>query len=190
MRGIVRAWRTVSGLAIVTLIVAPVVPGPWAGPLSNQLRRISVSQSWRMYAPDPQRAQSYLALYAELADGSRVALEEAVAAEQGWGSVWDWQKRRVDIWQAFASGEKPTPHRTWYMRGVCVREDRARGAAPVRIVAERVRRSLTRPDAVAQGQPALGVLKRTNLQSVRCADWPSRAMIAEDRARRGVEAPG
>ena len=190
MSWVVRAWRTVSALAIVALIVGPVVPGPWAGPLAKQLRRISVIQSWRMYAPDPQRAQSYLALYAELADGSQVPLAEAVAAEQGWGSVWDWQKRRVDIWRAFASGEKPSPHRTWYMRGVCVREARARGEAPVRIVAQRVRRSLTHPDAVAQGKPSLGVLKRTDLQTIRCADWPSRQMLAEDRARRGVEAPG
>jgi len=183
-----RTLRTLSALAIIALIVGPVVPGPWARPLAGQLKRISVIQSWRMYAPDPQRAQSYLALYAELADGTRVPLPEAIDAENGWGSVWDWQKRRVHIWRSFSAGEKPTPNRTWYMRGVCVREDRIRGEAPRRIIAERLRRTLTHPDAVAQGRPALGPLVRKDLQSIRCEDWPSRLMLAADRARRGVTA--
>ena len=186
MGWVVRSVRTLSALAIGALIVGPLVPGPWAGPLAGEMRRVSLIQSWRMYAPDPQRAQSYLALYAELVDGTRVPLEEAVAAEQGWGTVWDWQKRRVDIWRSFSAGEKPSAHRLWYMRGVCVREDRRRGEAPRRIVAERLRRTLAHPDAVVQGRPALGPLTRTELQSVRCDSSPAREMIAADRTRRGA----
>jgi hypothetical protein len=72
------------------------------------------------------------------------------------------------------------------MRGVCVREDRARGEPPVRIVAERLRRTLTHPDAVLQGRPALGPLKRSELQAIRCDNSPTREMIAADRARRGA----
>ena len=184
-----RAGRTAMALALMTVIVAPLVPGAVGGLISKQMQRLSVIQSWRMYTPDPQRAQGYLALYAELADGSRVALEEARAAEQGWGAVWDWQKRREDIWRAFAASSKPTLHRTWYMRGVCVREDRARGEPPKRIVAERVRRVLMPPDTVAKGRAALGTLSRTALQTVRCDDWPARGMIAADRTRRGLESP-
>ncbi len=185
----VRTLRTLMALVITTLIVAPLVGGTVGGFIAGQMRKISVLQSWRMYAPDPQRAQSYLSLQAELADGTLVPLDEASADRDGWSSVWDWQKRRTDIWRAFAAGAKPSQHRTWYMRGVCVREDRLRGAPPKRIIAERVRRSLTHPDAVAKGQPGLSTLSRSALQTVRCDEWPARGMIAADRARRGLAAP-
>lgn len=184
-----RGLRTALALAIATVIVAPLVPGPLGAPIVARLRPISVLQTWNMYAPDPQRAQSYLSLHAELADGSRVPLEEAVQAEQGWDHVWDWQKRRRDIWRIIVVHDKQVAHRSWYLRGVCVREDRARGEPPRRIIAERVRRRFTAPEAVAAGKPALGEVSRQEIQSMRCDESQARAMIAADRARRGLPPP-
>ncbi len=175
---------------VATAILAPLVPGPLKKPSTDLLRRISVQQTWSMYAPDPQRAFSYLALHAEMPDGSRVALEEAIQARHGWGAIWDWHKRRSDIWRALlATGNKPTANRSWYMRAVCVREERNRGVRPLRIVATRERRRFTPPADVANGAPALSKLQRTDLQTVACDDWPARAMIAADRARRGLSSP-
>jgi len=186
----VRAGRCLAALTLATVIVAPLIPGPHAAPLADALRKVSVQQSWRMYAPDPQRAQSYIAVRAELADGSVVPLAEALAADAGWGTTRDWHKSRVDIWRGYlAQGTKPNANRNWYLRSVCVREDRARGEAPVRLIAERVRRTFNAPAAVAAGAPDLGVQTRTPVGTIDCRSWPERGMIAADRARRGLPAP-
>ena len=143
-----------------------------------------------MYTPDAQRAHSYVAVRAELADGSEVPLAETLAAEAGWGTIADWQKRRIDIWRGYvAQGEKPSANRNWYLRSLCVREDRARGEAPVKLIAERVRRAFNPPAAVAAGAPTLAVLTRTPVATIDCRGWPERGMIAADRARRGLPAP-
>lgn len=184
-----RIWRSACGLLIALVIVGPFLPGPVSGRIVAQMRKISVLQSWNMYAPDPQRAQTYLSLRAELADGTVVPLVEADQADHGWGTVLDWQKRREDIWRIIVAGEKQQVHRAWYLRGVCVREDRARGAPPLRIIAERVRRRLSNPAAVRAGKPALGGLQRTEIQTLRCDDWQARAMLTADRARRGLPPP-
>ena len=186
MGWLIRTTRTLTALVLVTVIVAPLVPGPLGTPIVTQMRKISMLQTWNMYAPDPQRAQSYLALSAELADGTIVPLEEAVQAERGWGTVWDWQKRRVDIWRVIAVGGKHSTHRSWYMRGVCVREARNYELPPRRIIAEKLRRGFAAPDAVRAGKPALGPVTRSELQTVACDDWPARGMIAADRERRGL----
>lgn len=186
MGWLIRIARTLTALALTTVIVAPLVPGPLGTPIVTQMRKISVLQTWNMYAPDPQRAQSYLSLSAELADGTIVPLAEAEQAEHGWDTVWDWQKRRVDIWRIIAVGGKQSTHRSWYLRGVCVREARSHEAPPRRVIAERVRRGFASPDAVRAGKPPLGQLTRAELQTVRCDDWPARGMIAADRERRGL----
>lgn len=186
----VRAGRCLAAITLGTLIVAPLIPGPHAGRLNDLMKRISLQQSWRMYTPDPQRAQSYISVRAELEDGSVVPLEEALEAEAGWGSILDWQKRRIDIWRGYAAmGDKSNPNRNWYLRSLCVREDRARGAAPVKVIAERVRRAFNAPAAVASGAPALTVLTRTTVANIDCRSQPERNMIAADRARRGLPAP-
>ena len=186
----VRAGRCLAAIVLAMLIVGPLIPGPHAGPLNDAQRGISLQQSWRMYTPDAQRAQSYISVRAELADGSVVPLEEAIEAEVGWGTVLDWQKRRVDIWRGYlAMGDKPNANRSWYLRSLCVREDRARGAAPVKVIAERVRRALNPPSAVAAGAPTLAVLTRTTVATIDCRATPQRNMIAADRARRGLPAP-
>lgn len=188
--GVRRAIDTLVPLMLTVLIVAPVVPGPLGPAIAELGRRISVLQTWNMYAPDPQRAHTYLSVSAELADGTIVPLDEAVQADTGWGARWGWEKRRTDIWRYYAvlRPEEQNVNRTWYLRGLCVREERARGQAPVRIIAERVRRSFTPPERVAAGEPALGVPTRAAVQTILCSEWPERAMIAADRIRRGLEA--
>jgi hypothetical protein len=183
---LIRTTRTLTAVALATVILAPLLPGPLGAPIVARMRQISVLQTWNMYAPDPQRAQSYLAVSAELADGTIVPLEEAEQAEHGWDSVWDWQKRRIDIWRIIAVGDKPSAHRSWYLRGVCVREARTRELPPRRVIAERVRRRFASPEAVAAGKPTLGEMKRAEIQRVDCNDWPARGMIAADRERRGL----
>jgi hypothetical protein len=189
----VRPWlrRTIHSLvplALAATIVAPVLPGPLGTAIAAQGRKISVLQTWNMYAPDPTRAHTYLSVRAELADGSSVKLDEALQADAGWGGIWDWQKRRTDIWRFYAAlrPEEANANRTWYLRALCVREDRARGEAPVRIVAEKVRRGFTPPHEVAAGQPGLLAPTRAPVQKIDCAGWPERAMVAADRNRRGI----
>jgi hypothetical protein len=191
--GLRRAIHSLVPLALTVMIVAPVLPAPadrLGAAIAGKTRVISVLQTWNMYAPDPQRSHTYFSVKAMLADGTTVALDEAEQAERGWGHIWEWQKRRTDIWRFYA-GMKPEEqnvNRTWYLRGLCVREERARGVAPVRLVSERVRRRFTPPDEVDAGAPGLGEPSRAHVQSINCADWPERAMIANDRIRRGLEA--
>lgn len=148
-------------------------------------RQLSIKQTWDMYAPDPERSHSYIAAVAEFPDGHTEPLEEALQAESGWDHIWDWQKRRIDIWRVYTvmSPEKPNPHRTWYVRSLCVREALLRGEPPQRIITERVRRGFTRPERVRAGEPPLGPVSRVPLMTVDCRTWPVRDMIAEARAR-------
>lgn len=183
-------YHTLVPLAVATLLVAPKLPieplAPVRSALSGFLKKISVIQAWNMYAPDPQRAHTYLAVYAEFDDGRREALREAHQAEAGWSTIWGWQKTRADMWSFYATlnPDKVNANRTWYLRGVCVRETLARGEVPRKIVSERVRRRFNHPDRVRAGQPGLGPIERDKLQSVDCRSWPIRDMIAEARARR------
>jgi hypothetical protein len=183
-----RALRVAVFLALATATVAPVLPGAPGVAVASVLRHVSVLQTWNMYAPDPVRAHSHLSVSAELADGSRVPLDEALQAERAWGTVRDWEKRRTDMWRFYAvvRPDEANAFRTWYLRSLCVREDRLRGEPPVRIVAERLRRAFNPPEAVAAGQPTLGVMTRDPVMTVSCRQWPERAMVAADRERRGL----
>jgi hypothetical protein len=149
------------------------------------MKTISLVHNWNMYAPDPQRAHTYLAVHAEFADGRRVALAEAEQAASAWTRIWGWQKTRVDVWRFYAAmnADKPNVNRTWYLRSVCVREALARGEAPTQIVAERVRRRFTSPDRVRAGQPGLGPLDRKHVGAVDCRTFPVRDMIAAASSR-------
>ncbi len=185
----VRIFRSASGVLIALAMLLPFTGTSLGTLVVQQLRKISMLQTWSMYAPDPMRAHSYLSLRAELADGSVVPLDEAIQADAGWTQILDWEKRRHDIWRVIVVGEKQQIHRSWYLRAVCVREDRARGEPPRRIIAERVRRGFASPAAVLAGKPGLGTVSRTELQALRCDEWSARAMIAADRARRGLAPP-
>ncbi len=187
-------YHTLVPLTIAALILVPRLPVPALAPaatrINDALKTVSLIQRWNMYAPDPQTAHTYMVTYAELADGSRVRLREAERADAGWSTVWGWEKTRVDIWTFYAilNPDKVNRNRTWYLRGVCVREALARGEAPRKVISERVRRRILPPDEVRAGQPGLGPLERYTLQSVDCRSWPIREMIAEARARQQQDA--
>lgn len=184
-------WNTLLPLALVALIVGPALPKAALGGVPSTLaqwqKKISVVQTWNMYAPDPTRAHTYLAVYAEFEDGRREALPEAAQAQAGWGTTWAWQKTRVDIWRYYAvlNPDKPNNNRLWYLRSLCVREAMARGEPPRKIVAERVRRRFTPPDRVRAGKPGLGPVERKPLATIDCKTWPVRQMLADAQARHG-----
>jgi hypothetical protein len=184
-------WNTLLPLALVLLIVAPSLPNAALGEVPSKLaqwqKKISVVQTWNMYAPDPTRAHTYLAVYAEFEDGRREALVEAEQAQSGWGTTWAWRKTRADIWRYYAvlNPDKPNNNRLWYLRSLCVREALAREEPPRKIVAERVRRRFTPPDRVLAGKPGLGPVDRKPLATIDCKTWPVRDMLADARARHG-----
>ena len=182
-------YNTALPLILALLIAGPALKiGPLSSKLAEWQRPLSVSQTWRMYAPDPARAHTYLALYAEFADGRREALVEANAATHGWGSTWAGRKTRADIWRYYAvlRPNKANKHRTWYLRAVCVREALAREEPPIKIVAERVRRRFTSPDKIRAGKPGLGAVVRKPLTVMDCRTRPISAMIAAARGRKDV----
>ena len=103
------------------------------------LRKVSISQTWRMYAPDPARGHYYMVLETYDRDGTKRVQEESVKVETGWGTSWAWSRTRKDIWlHAIMRGiDKTNRNRTWYMRGVCMREAR-RGRDARRVSVSRV----------------------------------------------------
>jgi hypothetical protein len=181
-------------LAVSLVIVGPFLPervfGSTASTIAGWLRQVSVVQSWRMYAPDPQRAQIYMDLTAVDDDGTERPLVETDIERAGWGTQWAWDKTRMDIWRHYANfrPKQNNAHRTWYLRAVCVREAR-RGTIPKKIVMHHVRRRFSPPDAVVQGAPALSAPVRTFVTVAYCRSQNVKAMIEADRARRGEETP-
>ncbi|MBC8068459.1 MAG: hypothetical protein IAG13_09005 [Deltaproteobacteria bacterium] len=172
--------------AMVVAIVAPTLPsqgfGPTPGLVARGLLWISVKQNWGMYAPDPQRAQIYMDLEAEYADGSTALLREHDDVLQGWGTTWAWRKTRVDIWRFYANfhAEGRNDNRTWYLRSVCVREART-GEAPRKISMFHVKRRFASPAAVRAGKPGLGEPDRRLVTVQYCGTEPARSMIERDR---------
>lgn len=186
-----QALRAVLVLGLAGVVVMPNVPsawvGEWASTLGMWLRRVSFLQSWRMYAPNPQRSQSYMNLTAHYEDGTTASLWETEQERGGWGAVWEWEKTREDVWRHYANfhPKSGNEHRTWYLRGVCVREART-GRVPEKIVMEQVTRSFTHPDKVAAGKPALGRPRVELVTVVYCKAKLVREMIEADAARRGA----
>jgi hypothetical protein len=193
MRVALRLLHALAVLAIATAVVLPSIPTTVIGPISGWVARplawVSLKQVWQMYAPDPQRAQSYIELTSVERDGTLRELEETVDARNGWGTTWAWRKTRVDIWRHYA-GYHPdgrNENRTWYLRAVCVREAR-RGVVPEKIRMGTVKRRFTPPEKVRAGAPGLGAEQRRETVTVQyCSDPVVREMIAHDRARRGGE---
>lgn len=185
-----RVVNTIVPLVLMSLMLFAAVPREWfAGGLQAKhdvlieaLRKVSISQRWSMYAPNPSRGHFYLELRAIDADGSVRELEESERVD--WGTSWVWNKDREDIWlHAIARQiEEVNRNRTWYMRGVCVREAR-RGYDVRRIEVSRVDRSIRAPDKVAAGKPLLGPVKRTQGQATSCRVDIIREMLEFDRSR-------
>lgn len=187
-RALVRAARVVGVLALATIVVVPNLPsewtGDWSSTLAGGLRQLSFVQSWRMYAPNPQRAQTYMNLTAHYDDGTTAELWETGQERGGWGTVWAWNKSREDIWRHYANfhPKSANEHRTWYLRGVCVREART-GRIPDKIVMEHVTRGFTHPAKVAAGKPAFGRPRVELVTVAYCKTKQMREMIAADRER-------
>jgi hypothetical protein len=150
--------------------------------LINAMRKLSLSQSWSMYAPNPSRGHFYLELKAVDADGTVRVLEETERVD--WGTAWLWTKDREDIWlhTVARKANEINRNRTWYLRGVCVREAR-RGYDVRRIEANRVERSIRPPDKVLAGKPLLGPERRQKTQDTSCRVEIIREMIEFDRSR-------
>lgn len=190
-----RVLHAACVLVITGFVVIPAIPGKWTGGVSNVLadllRPLSIKQTWRMYAPDPQRAQVYMNLLARYPDGTERELEETEQEGAGWGTHWAWQKTRVDIWRhyALAHPKGRNEHRTWYLKGVCVREAR-RGEIPEKIVMHQVRRRFAPPEKVREGARGLGRPRRDLVTVQYCKTKQVLTMIEEDRVRRGQSAGG
>lgn len=189
----VRLGRALGVVALGLVILAPNLPGKWLpdavnrwnGELAGKLRQISFVQSWRMYAPNPQRAQTYMNLTAHYADGSSAHLEETRQEQQGWHTTWAWRKTRMDIWRHYANfrPKQVNEHRKWYLRGVCVREAR-RGTMPDKITMEHVTRRFAKPHKVRRGAPGLGRFRRRLITVQYCKVKRVRMMLEADAALR------
>lgn len=193
LRAVTRTLRVLGVLGLATLIVGPNIPtdwlgervGEWNSELAGKLRQVSFVQSWKMYAPDPQRAQSYMNLTAHYEDGSTRALWETDQERHGWGTHFAWNKTREDIWRHYANfhPKNRNEHRKWYLRGVCVREART-GNTPDKIVMEQVTRKFTPPHEVAAGAPGLSRPRKRLVTVAYCKVRHVREMIEADQARR------
>ena len=187
--------NTFVPILLGALVIFAAMPREWLpekGPIvdarnrvSDAFRLVSLSQSWRMYAPDASRSHFYLTLDAIHADGTREALPESALAETGWGTQWIWTKNHLDVLrhQVGQRGpDEPSLNRTWYLRGICVREAKL-GKAPERIEMGRVKRKFRRPDQVRAGKAALGPPERVHIETVNCRSPVVRAMIEHANAR-------
>jgi hypothetical protein len=176
-------------LTIATFVVVPAIPNDWTAGISSKLaailRPLSLKQSWRMYAPDPQRAHTYMNLLARYPGGHERELEETDQERGGWDTHWAWQKTRVDIWRyyALAHPKGRNDNRIWYLKGVCVREAR-RGEIPERIVMHQVRRRFPPPEKARHGA-GLGRPRRDLVTVQYCKTPEVLEMIEQDRRRHG-----
>ena len=157
----------------------------------EHMRTISLSQTWAMYAPNPGRGHFYMKLVAHDEDGTVRVLEESTMAEVGWGTARFWRRSRLDIWQHAVSRriEKVNRNRTWYLRGVCVREAR-RGHDVRRIEMTRVYRGIRSPERVRKGQDVLGPPSIKKAQDGSCRVKIIRDMIALDAQLRAARGEG
>lgn len=156
------------------------------------MKQISLSQTWSMYAPDPGRGHFYMRIKAYDADGTERELEESYLAEHGWGTARAWNRSRLDIYQHAVTRriDQVNRNRTWYLRGVCLREAR-RGHDVQRLEMTRVYRRIRSPEQVRKGKAILGPPKVRKAQDGSCRVKIIRDMIELDRVRRGeAEAAG
>jgi hypothetical protein len=182
-------------LALVALMLLAAWPGPKLGPrlrphhdrLTQLMRPLSLSQSWNMYAPDPPRGHFYMELTAHDADGTARVLEESELVEHGWGTTFFWEKTRKEIWRLTITGkiDEVDRNRTWYLRGVCLREAR-RGHDVQRVEMTQVFRRIRTPEQVRDGKELLGPPKRRKAQDGSCRVQIIRDMIETDARRRGA----
>jgi hypothetical protein len=188
---VLRVVNTIVPLVLMSAMVFAAIPRDEFGEaaqarhdrLIDAMRKVSLSQSWSMYAPNPSRGHFYIELRAVDADGTVRVLEETERVD--WGTAWLWTKDREDIWLHTVArrADEINRNRTWYLRGVCVREAR-RGYDIRRLEANRVDRSIRSPEKVRAGKPVLGPERRQKAQDTSCRVDIIRDMIEYDRSLR------
>lgn len=204
-----RAWLTwprrllnvIAPLLLATVMLLTALPHGWLGERNEWLQarhdwlvgiqhQISLSQTWSMYAPDPGRGHFYMELTAYDDDGGARKLEDSYMAEHGWGTAVAWRRSRMDIWQHAVTRhiEKANRNRTWYLRGVCLREKR-RGHDVRRVEMQQVFRRIRTPEQVREGKKLLGPAKRRKAQDGSCNVKIIREMIEEDPILNAQEVP-
>jgi hypothetical protein len=194
---VLQLWRGINvvfPLLLGAFMLLAAWPGDQLGPrlrsrhdqLIEWMRPLSLSQSWSMYAPDPARGHYYMELVAYDTDGTRRVLEESELAETGWGTTFFWDRTRREIWRLTITGrvDEVNRNRTWYLRGVCVREAR-KGHDVQRLEMTQVFRRIRTPEQVREGQALLGPPKRRKAQDASCRVQIIREMIEADARRRG-----
>ena len=192
MKRVTAALHLLYAVAVSLVIVGPFLPeavfGKTSHEISGWLREVSVVQSWRMYAPDPQRAHIYMQLTAVYDDGTERELVETEDERNGWGTHWAWNKTRMAIWRHYANfkPKQANEHRKWYLRGVCVREAR-NGEVPKKIMMHQVRRAFMSPDKVRAGAPGLSRPNRRFITLEYCRSAKVKEMIEADRQLRAQE---
>ncbi len=185
-----RFGQILGVLAVAALIVVPAIPlgllGLRHAELATDIERttllFSVSQKWKMYSPNPRGGMEYLNLTAHYKDGRTEDLEETEVERRGWGTVWDWEKSRKHVWLSYLTAEPDEnhPRRTWFLRGVCIREARRRGELPEKITVQLLRRRFAPPDRVRAGEPGLGPEQRRELEAQTCQTPEVWAMLEAD----------
>jgi hypothetical protein len=187
-----RLLSGVWGLSLVGLILIPSAPKGLTGPVgpfvAKSLRKVSVSQHWGMYVPNPQRSHGYMTLTAHYKDGRSEELEETEVERNGWATTWFGVRTRMAIWRYYAElhPKKRSRNREWYLRGACVRETRRTGEIPQKLVMSVVRRRFAPPEAVKAGKLALGQPNKTLVTVQYCNRKAVRVMIEADRERRAA----
>ncbi|MEX1364376.1 MAG: hypothetical protein AB1Z98_14715 [Nannocystaceae bacterium] len=189
MRLALAVARSLGVLALGLVIVVPNFPSDWmpervgeaVSTVAGWTRQVSFVQSWQMYAPNPQRAQTYMNLTAHYDDDTTAELEETLQERDGWSTHFAWNKTRKDIWRHYANfhPKRSSEHRKWYLRGVCVREAR-KGRLPDKIVMEQVSRRFAPPDKVAQGHAGLGRPRKRLITVAYCKVKIVREMLEAD----------
>lgn len=150
--------------------------------LSKAMRKISLSQTWKMYAPNAARSHNFIEVVAHDSEGNHWVVEEEQAMVD-WGTAWFWKRDRRSIWQ-HTTTRKPKEtnrNRTWYMRGICLREAR-KGREVRRVEMFRLFRRIRKPSRVRDGAAVLGPVKRLKMQDTSCRVEVIKRMVAEDRS--------
>jgi hypothetical protein len=201
LRSLRRAFNVAFPLLLVLFLLVPTFKAKQLSGRTLELRKqiaavmrpLSLSQQWGMYAPDPARAAQYLTLEAHYEDGSTRELPETARSQAGFGTTWALSKTRMDIWR-FRLVQKgirrPNRARTWYLRGICVRESRE-GWDPKRIQLFQLKRRFRPPEQVRAGKGEFFPPRITKSESGWCRSRIVRDMIALDEANNGphLEAP-
>ena len=177
----------------VAFIIVPSVPSarwgalkPVVTPWFGLLRKISFSQSWRMYTPDANLSYTRAVVTGITRDRSPVVLrgpeDPTTPPVRG---VFFWNRSRDDFWTyqaAHVGASRRSANRLWFLRGWCVRA--ARMGLDLRAISmTRVNWRLEKPKNVLGGAPELRAPEVQDFREVRCDVGVVHSMIQADKNR-------